>query len=59
MLPEIARELLVRMAEETPSDRVQVGVGADGPFTYTWSSNDTAAQTNADPVAQPSSVSTT
>jgi type VI secretion system protein VasG len=59
MLPEIARELLVRMAEETPSDRVQVGVGADGPLNYTWSSNGTAAQTKADPVAQPSSVSTT
>ncbi|MDR3752327.1 MAG: type VI secretion system ATPase TssH [Terracidiphilus sp.] len=56
MLPEIARELLSRMAEETPSDRVQVGVGTDGRFTYTWSSNDTAAQAKTDSAAQSSSV---
>ena len=57
MLPEISREVLVRMAEETPSDRVQVGVGTDGRFTYKWSSNETAAQPTADSAAQPGSVS--
>ena len=57
MLPEIARELLVRMAEETPSDHVQVGVGTDGRFTYTWSANDAVAQPKADSGAQPNNVS--
>ncbi len=38
MLPEISRQVLSRMAEETPTDKVQVGVGEDGFFTYTWSS---------------------
>jgi type VI secretion system protein VasG len=55
MLPEISREVLARMAEETLSDRVQVGVGSDGRFTYTWSSND-AAQAKATPAAKPGSV---
>src|SRR5579863_1234049 len=36
MLPDISRQVLTRMAEETPMDRVQVGVGEDGKFTYTW-----------------------
>jgi hypothetical protein len=57
MLPEISREVLVRMAEETPSDRVQVGVGADGRFTYTWSSSELVALPTADSAAKPSSVS--
>jgi type VI secretion system protein VasG len=36
MLPEISRQVLARMAEETPSQRVQVGVDEGGRFTYTW-----------------------
>jgi type VI secretion system protein VasG len=36
MLPEISRQVLSHMAEETPADRVQVGVGPDSRFTYTW-----------------------
>ncbi len=47
MLPEISREVLTRMAEETPSDRVQIGVGTDGRFTYTWLSNEGGAPAEA------------
>jgi type VI secretion system protein VasG len=36
MLPEISRQVLARMAEETPSERVQVGVSSEGHFTYDW-----------------------
>jgi len=36
MLPDISRQVLTRMAEEAPSERVEVGVGADGKFSYTW-----------------------
>jgi type VI secretion system protein VasG len=36
MLPEISRQILTRMAEETATGRVQVGVGSDGNFTYSW-----------------------
>jgi type VI secretion system protein VasG len=36
MLPEISRQVLSRMAEEAPAEQVQVGVGPDGRFTYTW-----------------------
>jgi len=36
MLPEISRQVLARMAEETPSERVQVGVSSEGRFTYDW-----------------------
>ena len=36
MLPEISRQILTRMAEETATERVQVGVGPDGHFTYSW-----------------------
>jgi type VI secretion system protein VasG len=36
MLPEISRQILTRMAEETATERVQVGVGSDGHFTYSW-----------------------
>jgi type VI secretion system protein VasG len=36
MLPEISRQVLARMAEETPTARVQVGVSSEGRFTYDW-----------------------
>ncbi|HEX3470150.1 MAG TPA: type VI secretion system ATPase TssH [Silvibacterium sp.] len=36
MLPEISRQVLARMAEETPSERVRVGVSSEGRFTYDW-----------------------
>ena len=36
MLPEISRQILTRMAEESPAERVQVGVNPEGRFTYTW-----------------------
>jgi type VI secretion system protein VasG len=36
MLPEISRQILSRMAEETLTDQVRVGVGSDGRFTYAW-----------------------
>jgi type VI secretion system protein VasG len=36
MLPEISRQVLSRMAEESPMERVRVGVGADGRFSYEW-----------------------
>jgi type VI secretion system protein VasG len=36
MLPEISRQVLSRMAEERPMERVKIGVGTDGRFTYTW-----------------------
>jgi type VI secretion system protein VasG len=36
MLPEISRQVLSRMAEESPMDQVKVGVGAEGGFTYEW-----------------------
>jgi type VI secretion system protein VasG len=36
MLPEISRQVLARMAEEAPSERVQVGVSSEGHFTYDW-----------------------
>ncbi len=36
MLPEISRQVLARMAEESPMERVRVGVGTDGRFTYEW-----------------------
>jgi type VI secretion system protein VasG len=37
LLPEISRELLGRMAEGLELEKVSVGIGADGRFTYTWS----------------------
>ncbi len=55
MLPEISREVLSRMAEEAPLERVQVGVGEDGRFIYTWSSPAEAA-TAAQPSAEPASA---
>jgi len=36
MLPEISRQVLARMAEETPSERVRIGVSSEGRFTYDW-----------------------
>ncbi len=36
MLPEISRQVLARMADETPGERIQVGVSAEGSFTYDW-----------------------
>jgi type VI secretion system protein VasG len=36
MLPEISRQLLSRMAEETPAERVQISVSPEGRFTYAW-----------------------
>jgi len=36
MLPDISRQLLTRMAEESRMERVQVGVGPDSRFTYAW-----------------------
>lgn len=36
MLPEVSRQILSRMAEETLTDQVRVGVGEDGRFTYDW-----------------------
>jgi type VI secretion system protein VasG len=36
MLPEISRQVLSRMAEESPMERVTVSVGEDGRFTYEW-----------------------
>ena len=36
MLPEISRQVLARMAEETPTERVQISVSPEGNFTYSW-----------------------
>jgi len=36
MLPEMAREVLARMAEETLTEKVTVGVSPEGRFTYAW-----------------------
>ena len=47
MLPEISRQILSRMAEQTLTEQVRVGVGSDGRFTYEWES-----QTPAQNVAQ-------
>jgi type VI secretion system protein VasG len=34
LLPEISRQLLGRMAEGEPMERIHVGIGADGSFVY-------------------------
>ena len=34
LLPEISRQLLGRMAEGEPTERIHVGIGADGAFLY-------------------------
>ncbi|HEU5457500.1 MAG TPA: type VI secretion system ATPase TssH [Terracidiphilus sp.] len=36
MLPEVSRQILSRMAEESLTNHVRVGVGSDGRFTYDW-----------------------
>jgi type VI secretion system protein VasG len=36
MLPQISREVLARMAQEAPTERIHVGVGPEGNFTYQW-----------------------
>jgi type VI secretion system protein VasG len=36
MLPEISREILSRMAEETLTEKVKVGVSPEGRFVYEW-----------------------
>ena len=36
MLPEISRQVLGRMAEETLTERVAVSVSPEGRFTYQW-----------------------
>jgi type VI secretion system protein VasG len=36
MLPEISRQVLSRMAEETPTEQVRIGVSSEGLFTYDW-----------------------
>ena len=36
LLPEISRELLGRMAEEQEVHAVQVSIGAEGKFVYSW-----------------------
>jgi type VI secretion system protein VasG len=36
MLPEVSRQVLARMAEETPSAHVTLGVSPEGRFTYQW-----------------------
>ncbi len=37
LLPEISRSLLERIAEGTKPQNIQVGIGADGSFTYSYS----------------------
>jgi type VI secretion system protein VasG len=36
MLPEISRQVLARMAEEAPLERIKIGVGPESNFTYEW-----------------------
>jgi len=36
MLPEISRQVLGRMAEEAPMERIRISVGPDSNFTYEW-----------------------
>jgi type VI secretion system protein VasG len=36
MLPEISRQVLGRMAEESLTQQVRVGVSPEGKFTYAW-----------------------
>ncbi len=47
MLPEISRQILSRMAEETPTEQVRVGVSPDGGFTYDWESPPAGAAQDA------------
>ena len=50
MLPEISRQILSRMAEETLTNEVRVGVGSEGKFTYNWVSQEPAAEVPQDAV---------
>ncbi|HEV2136445.1 MAG TPA: type VI secretion system ATPase TssH [Terracidiphilus sp.] len=50
MLPEISRQILSRMAEETLTNQVRVGVDSDGKFTYEWVSQEPAAEVAQDAV---------
>jgi len=43
MLPEVSRQILSRMAEETLTEQVRVGVGEDSSFTYDWETRAPAA----------------
>ncbi len=51
MLPEISRQILSRMAEETLTDQVRVGVDGDGRFTYGWEGSAPAVDLAEDAVA--------
>jgi type VI secretion system protein VasG len=51
MLPEVSRQILSRMAEETLTEQVHVGVGSDGRFTYEWVSEEPASEVAQDAVA--------
>ncbi|HUX27210.1 MAG TPA: type VI secretion system ATPase TssH [Terracidiphilus sp.] len=48
MLPEISRQILTRMAEETPTEQVRVGVSQDSRFTYDWESHAPAVEVAQD-----------
>ncbi len=48
MLPEVSRQILSRMAEESLTDQVRVGVDGDGRFAYTWESRTPAADVPGD-----------
>lgn len=48
MLPEVSRQILSRMAEETLTEQVRVGVGEDGQFTYNWESRAPASEVTQD-----------
>jgi type VI secretion system protein VasG len=49
MLPEISRQILSRMAEETLTNQVRIGVGSDGRFTYAWETEEPAAEVAQEP----------
>jgi len=51
MLPEISRQILSRMAEETLTDQVRVGVDGNGRFTYAWEGSAPAVDVAEDAVA--------
>jgi type VI secretion system protein VasG len=48
MLPEVSRQILSRMAEETLTDQVRLGVGEDSRFTYSWETRAPAAEVAQD-----------
>jgi type VI secretion system protein VasG len=51
MLPEISRQLLSRMAEESPAERVQISVSPEGHFAYAWpTSQEVASPAQAEEV---------